>query len=201
MEIKEMQAKIILMADKVYNSLLLIEKGFMENKLEPLAEAIKEEHLVNEMEKILSKSIIDISKQSAAGADARNNLALMGQVVETLERMGDEATNIIERIEIKVVEKLLFSDLGVKEFNETFGTMKRSVEMMMDFLKTRNPILKDKIIDNGFHVKELVERYRKEHFDRLVQGVCTPMAANMYFDMLDFTGNLARHSSNIVKLF
>ncbi|MDO8536345.1 MAG: PhoU domain-containing protein [Candidatus Omnitrophota bacterium] len=200
MDIKEIWTKIILMADKVHGSLLLIEKGFMANKLEPLAEAIKEEHLVNEMEKILSKSVIEISKQST-GADERKELALMGQIVETVERMGDEATNLIERIEIKVVEKLLFSDLGVQEFNETFGAMKRSVEMMIEFLKKRDPALKDRIIDNGFHVKELVERYRKEHFERLVQGVCTPMAANMYFDMLDFTGNLARHSSSIVKLF
>jgi phosphate:Na+ symporter len=200
MNIKEMQAKIILMADKVHGSLLLIEKGFMENKLEPLAEAIKEEHLVNETEKLLSKQIIDISKQ-ATGSDERKDLALMGQVVETLERMGDEEANLVERIEIKVAEKLLFSDLGVNEFNETFGTMKRSVEMMIEFLKKRDPALKERIVDNGFRVKELVERYRKEHFERLVQGICTPMAANMYFDMLDFTGNLARHSSSIVKLF
>lgn len=200
MTIAEINDKIILMADKVYGSLLLIEKGFMDNKLEPLAEAIKEEHLVNEMEKVLSRHIIDISKQ-AAGADEKKGLALMGQIVETLERMGDEAANLVERIEIKVVEKLLFSDLGVREFNEIFGVMKRSVEMMIGFLKKKDPALKERIIDNGFHVKELVERYRKEHFERLVHGVCTPMAANMYFDMLDFTGNLARHSSNIVKLF
>jgi len=198
--IKEVQPKIILMADKVYGSLLLIEKGFMGNKLELLTEAIKEEHIVNEMEKELSRSIIDISKQ-ASRVDERKRLALMGQVVETLERMGDEATNLIERIEIKVMEKLLFSDLGVEEFNETFDAMKRSVEMMIEFLRKKSPALKERVIDNGFHVKELIERYRKEHFERLVQGICTPMAANMYFDMLDFTGNLARHSSSIVKLF
>lgn len=200
MNAKEINDKIILMADKVYSGLISIEKGFMENKLEPLADAIKEEHLVNEMEKILTKNIIELSKQ-AGSADERRDLALMEQVVETLERMGDEAASITERIEIKVVEKLLFSDQGVKEFNETFNTMKRSVEMMIKFLKERSPELKDRIVDNGFHVKSLVERYRKEHFDRLVRGVCTPMAANMYFDVLDFTGNLARHSSSIVKLF
>ena len=200
MTIKEIRDRIILMADKVYGGLLLIEKGFMDNKLEPLALAIKEEHLVNEMEKTLSRHIIDISKQ-ASGPDDREKMALMGQIVETLERMGDEATNLVERIEIKVAEKLLFSDLGVQEFDETFGAMKRSVGMMIEFLKRPDPALKDRIIDNGFHVKELVERYRKEHFERLVQGICTPMAANMYFDMLDFTGNLARHSSSIVKLF
>jgi len=200
MDIKEIQDKILLMADKVYGSLFLIEKGFMDNKLEPLALAIKEEQLVNETEKVLTKSIIDLSKQ-AVSLDEKKDLALMAQVVETLERMGDEEANLVERIEIKVVEKLLFSDSGVSEFNETFNAMKRSVEMMIGFLKKRDPAQKDRIIDNGFHVKDLVERYRKEHFERLVQGVCTPMAANMYFDMLDFTGNLARHSSSIVKLF
>ncbi|MDP2929127.1 MAG: hypothetical protein Q8O01_03555 [Candidatus Omnitrophota bacterium] len=200
MDIKEIQDKMLLMADKIYGNLLLIEKGFMDNKLEPLAQAIKEEQLVNEAEKVLTKSIIDLSKQ-AVSLDEKKDLALMAQVVETLERMGDEEANLIERIEIKVAEKLLFSDSGVSEFNETFNAMKRSVEMMMEFLKKRDPAQKDRIIDNGFHVKDLVERYRKEHFERLAQGVCTPMAANMYFDMLDFTGNLARHSSSIVKLF
>ena len=200
MDIKEIQDKTLLMADKVYGSLLLIEKGFMNNKLEPLTEAVKEEQLVNETEKVLTKSIIDLSKQTVS-SDEKKKLALMGQVVETLERMGDEETNLVERIEIKVVEKLLFSDSGVKDFNETFNATKRSVEMMVEFLKKRDPVLVDRIIDNGFRVKGLVERYRKEHFERLVHGVCTPMAANMYFDMLDFTGNLARHSSSIVKLF
>lgn len=200
MENEEIKIKIIDMADRIWQMLGLTEKGFMENRLEPLSDAIKEENLINEAEKILTKNIIEFSK-TVKSAENKQKLAVMEQIVETLERMGDEAAGVIERIEIKIVEKLLFSDLGVKEFNETFAAMKKSVEMMMEFLKNRNPELKDRIIDNGFHVKGLVERYRKEHFERLVQGICTPMAANMYFDMLDFTGNLARHSSNIVKLF
>lgn len=200
MEIKDINDKIILMAGKVYDSLLLIEKGFMENKLEHLSAAMKEERSVNEMEKMLTKAIIEMSK-TAEKSEEKKELAVMEQVIETLERMGEEATNIIERIEIKVAERLLFSELGVAQFNETFNAMKSSVDMMRSFLIKESAELRKKVIDNGFHVKELVERYRKEHFERLVQGLCTPMAANMYFDVLDFTGNLARHSSNIVKLF
>lgn len=200
MTINEIREKIITMADKVYEMLTLTEKGFMENKLEPLSHAMENEAIVNETEKILTKSIIELSKTAKNTAE-KKNLAVIEQIVETLERMGDEAANLIERIEIKVVEHLLFSELGVQQFNETYNSMKKSVEMMLEFLKKGNKELKDRIIDNGFHVKNLVECYRKEHFDRLIQGICTPMAANMYFDMLDFTGNLARHSSNIVKLF
>ena len=200
MEIKEIKIKIIDMADRIWQILGLIEKGFMENKLEPLSDAIKEENHINEAEKILTKNIIELSK-IMKNAESKQELMIMEQMVETLESMGDEAANIIERIEIKVIENLLFSDLGVRQFNETFSAMKKSVEMMREFLNKKNPELKERVIDNGFHVKGLVERYRKEHFERLIQGLCTPMAANMYFDMLDFTGNLARHSSSIVKLF
>jgi phosphate:Na+ symporter len=197
MEIKDLKAKAISMADKVLEIVELIDKGFMENRAEFLAEAMSLEHGINETEKALTREILGFSKS----VKDRKELAVMAQMVETFERMGDEAASLIERIEIKVAEKLLFSEIGVEQFNETYGTMKRSVEMLKEFLGGGAGVLRERIIDNGFCVKALVERYRKEHAERLVRGECTELGANMYFDMLDFTGNLARHASNIAKLF
>jgi len=149
------------------------------------------------MEKLLTASVLELSKRSSR----KKELVIVEQTIEALERMGDEVASLIERIEVKVAEKLLFSEEGVEQFNETYDTMKKSVSMMKEYLKTKDENTRKKILDNGFQVKELVERYRKEHADRLIHGLCTPMGANMYFDMLDFTGNLARHASNIVKLY
>lgn len=197
MELNEIRSQVSSMADKIYNMLGLIEKGFMENKQEPLTDAMKEENDLNTMEKELTKAIFELSKKSKD----RDELGRLHQMAEIFERMGDEAASLVERIEIKVAERLLFSDIGVEQFNETYKAMMRSVEMMREFLKEKKKALIQKIIENGFYVKALIERYRKEHSARLVEGLCTPLGANMYFDMLDFTGNLARHSSNIVKLF
>jgi phosphate:Na+ symporter len=196
MDINEIRSAIISMADKVYEILKLIEDGFMKNKMEFLTVATKEESEVNKMEKALTENIITLSKASAD----KKGLAEMAQVVEMLERMGDEAMELIERIEVKVSEKLLFSESALAQFNQTYAATKSSVSMMKDYLRTKDPVVRDKVINNGFCVKELVENYRKEHADRLVRGECTQMGANMYFDMLDFTGNIARHSSNVVKL-
>lgn len=197
MDIKEIRSEALGMALKVREILDLIEKGFIEHKEPFLTEALKKEHEINEKEKSLTNDILALAKASKQ----KKEFSALAQMVEMIERMGDEALGLIERIEIKIAERLLFSEEGVAQFNQTYNTMKRSVDMMIEFLKNRDDSLKQKIIDNGFSVKELVERYRKEHADRLVQGLCTPMGANMYFDMLDFTGNLARHASNIVKLF
>lgn len=197
MDIKDIRNNVITMADIVDDILEMIEKGFMEHKMEVLNAALKREHELNEMEKSLTQDIMNLSRESKKDLKELSSLA---QVVETLERMGDEAANLIERIEIKIAEKLLFSEEGVGQFNETYKAMQRSVDLMRDFLNSGSTEVKERVIDNGFHVKSLVERYRKEHSYRLVKGMCTPMGANMYFDMLDFTGNLARHSSTIVKL-
>ena len=197
MDIKDIKANAILMADKVLEILELIEKGFMENKAEFLTKAMKLEHEINETEKTLTHEILGLSKS----VKDKRELAVMAQMIETFERMGDEAANLIERIEIKVAEKLLFSEIGVEQFNETYRMMNKSVEMLKEFLNGMDGGFKERVIDNGFHVKELVERYRREHAERLVRGECTELGANMYFDMLDFTGNLARHASNIMKLF
>ncbi len=196
MDVKEIRLEAISMADKVYEILNLIEFGFIKNKMEFLTAALQEETEINKMERTLADNIMAAAK----GSSERSEFAALAQIVEMLERMGDEATGLIERIEVKVNERLLFSEDAVKEYNETYKAMKSSVQMMREYLRQKDPALKEKVIENGLHVKDLVENYRKEHADRLIRGDCTPMGANMYFDMLDFTGNLARHSSNIVKL-
>jgi len=200
MDTKELREGVSVMADTLCGMLLLIENGFMEHAQEHLTGAMGKEREINELEKRLTQHVLALSKR-AGSEDDRRELAVTAQAVETLERMGDEAASLVERIEMKNAEHLLFSEIGVAQYNETYEAMKKSVEMMRATLNGRDGGLKERVIDNGFHVKELVERYRAEHMERLIKGMCTPMAANMYFDMLDFTGNIARHASNIVKLF
>lgn len=195
-----MREKATVMADIVHEMVELVEKGFMEHKAEFLDTAMARENSLNEMEKALTQRVLELSKTAKTDADSKG-LVMWEQVIETLERMGDEVANLVERIEIKNEEHLLFSDMGLAQFNETYGIMKKSVDMMCLYLRGKSEELKERIINNGFSVKALVERYRKEHTERLIKGICTPIAANMYFDMLDFTGNLARHASNVVKLF
>ena len=200
MSIEAVREEAIVMADKTYEMLELVEKGLMEHRGEFLSGAMALERQLNDMERTLTQKVFDMAK-IAKTEQEKKGFIIWEQVIETLERMGDEAANLVERIEIKNAEHLLFSDMGVAQFNETYGIMKKSVDLMRLFLKGKSEELKERIIDNGFRVKALVERYREEHTARLVNGVCTPIAANMYFDMLDFTGNLARHASSAVKLF
>ena len=171
----------------------------MEHSQEFLTQAMEKERAINGMEKELTAAVLALSKAAKKDSE-RKALVAAEQAVETIERMGDEAASLIERIEMKNAEHLLFSETGVAQYNEVYAAMKKSVEMMCAFLRSGDGAPKERVIDNGFHVKALIGKYRAEHAERLVNGICTPIAANMFFDMLDFTGNIARHSSTVVKL-
>ena len=77
--------------------------------------------------------------------------------------------------------------------------MRQSLDLTVKFLDEEKIELLDMILKNGDEIKELIEKYRIEHMERLAKGICEPRAANMYFDMLDFTGNIARHCTNIAR--
>ncbi len=177
----------------------LIYQGLMKNDEYYFNSALNKERAVDELEKTITADIVECSKQADEAATAA--LVTIGQVALNLERIGDELRYLMERIEIKIAENLYFSDEGVAQYKEVFSKMQKSVDGVVDFLNTRNENLLDQVLSNGLEIKDMIEQYRVKHMERVTRGICQAMAANIFFDMLDFTGNAARHCTNIAKLY
>ena len=198
-----MKEKIVVDLKKMTNTLSemidLVYQGFMENDTQYLNRALNKENIMNDLEKEITDSVVQLSK--TLDEKGQKEFVLFVQVAQNLERMGDELRYLMERLEIKIVEDLLFSDIGVEQYKDTFEKMRKSVNLTIEFLdKNKNELL-ETILKNGDDVKETVGKYRKEHLVRLTKGLCKPRAANMYFDMLDYMGNIARHCTAIARIY
>ncbi len=198
-----MKEKIVVDLKKMTNTLSemidLVYQGFMENDTHYLNRALNKENIMNDLEKEITDSVVQLSK--TLDEKGQKEFVLFVQVAQNLERMGDELRYLMERLEIKIVEDLLFSDIGVEQYKDTFEKMRKSVNLTIEFLdKNKNELL-ETILKNGDDVKETVGKYRKEHLVRLTKGLCKPRAANMYFDMLDYMGNIARHCTAIARIY
>ena len=198
-----MKEKIVAKLKKMANILLemvgLVYQGFMENDAHYLNSALNKEHIMDDFEKQIIASVIRDSK--TLKEKGRGELVLLEQIAENLERMGDELRYLMERIEIKIAENLFFSDKGVEQYKDIFEKMRKSVNLTIEFLNENKSELLKMILNNGDEVKKTVERYREEHLKRLTEGLCKPRAANMYFDMLDITGNIARHCTAMARIY
>jgi len=177
----------------------LVYQGFMENDAHYLNRALNKEHIMDDLEKEITISIIQVFK--TLDKKEQKEFIFLEQAAQHIERMGDELRYLMERMEIKIAENLFFSEMGVEQYKETFEKMRKSVNLTIEFLNEDKHELLKMILKNGDEIKETVEKYRTEHLERLAKGICKPRAANMYFDMLDFTGNIARHCTNIARIY
>lgn len=198
-----MKEKIIInlkkMASILSEMIGLVYQGFMENDAHYLNRALNKERIMDDLEKEITASIVQVFK--TLDKKKQKEFVLLEQTAQNIERMGDELRSLMERIEIKIAENLFFSEMGVEQYKETFEKMRKSVNLTIKFLNEGKRSLLKMILKNGDEIKKTVEKYRTEHLERLAKGICEPRAANMYFDMLDFTGNIARHCTNIAKMY
>ncbi len=177
----------------------LVYQGFIENDTHYLNSALNKEQIMDDLEKEITTFVIQGSRR--LDEKGQKEFVLLEQFAENLERMGDELRYLIERMEIKIIENLLFSDIGVEQYKDVFEKMRKSVNPTIEFLNENKSELLEMILKNGDEIKKMVEKYREEHVKRLTKGICEPRAANMYFDMLDFTGNIARHCTAIARIY
>ncbi len=187
-----------IMAGIIWEMIELVYKGFTLNDSRPLDKAMDRERVMDEVERKITAMVVK-SVKSLSEEEQVKYLTYM-QTAQNIERMGDELRSLIERIEIKISECLYFSEEAADQYLQLFEKMRRSVYLIVNYLNEEDPKLLDEIIGNGSEVKTCVETARTSHVKRLAKGVCEPRVSNIFFDMLDFTGNVARHCTYIARI-
>jgi len=197
--LSSLKIKIAAMAKVALGMWQLAYKTFMEHDLDLLSSALKEEARLNDLEKELTSGLVELSRDPGLKKEEKWNIAIYTDVVGDLELIGDYCKDILERVEIKIQEKLLFSDAAVQEYGELFHKTETALEEVVLALDKDNICLLQKVLKNQEHIDSLVDEYRNRHNQRLVDGLCSPFACNMFLNMLDFTAAVYYHTKKIVR--
>jgi len=190
--------KINQMAELTLSMLKTTFNGFMAHDSDVLASVLKDEQKLNELEKTITLSLINVSKGKISSAD-KKNIALLTNIIEDLEQIGDYIKDKIERIEIKIEEKLIFSDEALAEYKHLYSVVETALSDIVKSLKLDDKNVAKRILRDKENVDKLVEKYRDAHTQRLLAGICDPRSGNMFLNLLDFTGQIFHHTETIAK--
>jgi len=190
-QIKEMSRLTLSMLKNTYD-------GFIKHDLDMLSGVLKDEDRLNEMERSLTLSLVEISKEKLAAED-KKNIILLTNIVADLEQIGDYIKDMIERIEIKIEEKLLFSDEALEEYKHLYDVVETELADVDKSLRMGDRNYAQRVLCDGQHADVLVEKYRQAHAKRLMAGICDPRTGNMFLNLLDFTAQISRHTKSIVR--
>ncbi|MCM8830874.1 MAG: PhoU domain-containing protein [Candidatus Omnitrophica bacterium] len=165
-------------------------KAFMEHNRTIVNKVLDNENKVNLLEKDITFDLINLAKLLDESGKAK--LIVYTDIVEDLELIADYCKDILERIEIKIEENLLFSEDAVFEYNQFYEKTTQYLKNIVDALskKTYN-------LDLDFDLTTDVESLRQSHKTRLLNGKCNPLASNMFLNIVDFTFAVFEHTKRI----
>ena len=169
----------------------MLHEGFKQHNLDSLGKVEElEKNLYKDSERLL-KSLLD--------EKAEEGIKHFIPVPEYFNRIGYGLRKMLNAIDKKVVGDVLFSDKSVTEANKLFGELQELLTCLGDCINTCNRVLVDHICGRVKGLCELADEYAIFHEDRLISGVCTPMNAPIYLDILDSFKSIAWHTGEITR--
>jgi phosphate:Na+ symporter len=186
------------MAGLALSMLKTMYDGFMKHDLDILLGVLNDEARLNDMEKAITLALIDLSKGKISDSD-KKNIMLLTNIVADLEEIGDYVKDMIERIEIKIQENLLFSDEALSEYKHLYSVVEAGLSDVVNSLKMNDKNFAKRALGDEGHVDDLVQKYRQTHTQRLISGICLPFACNMFLNLLDFSAQIYHHTKIIAQ--
>ncbi|TRZ96266.1 hypothetical protein D4R78_01285 [bacterium] len=198
-DLNSLRIKLTDMSGVALGMLKLTYRAFMEHDLDLLSAALNEETRLNDFNMKLTADLVELGRSPQIQKEEKAKIIVFTDVVGDLELIGDYCKDILERVQIKIEEKLLFSDVAVKEYGELYLKTEKALEEVVLALERDNPYLLKGVLNKQGHIDSLVDEYRKRHNQRLIEGVCSPFACNMFLNMLDFTAAIYYHVQKITR--
>ncbi|HTZ11527.1 MAG TPA: PhoU domain-containing protein [Candidatus Margulisiibacteriota bacterium] len=197
-EISAIKKKIAEMALLALEMWRKTHQAFLEHNLDLLSVVLGKESLLNELEKEIASQLIEFNHSASEKKD-KDVALIFTDVVEDLELIGDYCKDILERVQIKIEERLLFSDEAVKEYEELYRRTESTIDEIACALQKNKLTLVKEVLKGEGHIDKMVDEYRRRHNQRLLDGLCSPIACNMFLNMLDFTAAVYYHAKKIAR--
>jgi len=102
-----------------------------------------------------------------------------------------------ECIDLKNSESVLFSDKAVKETIFLLQRLNEILSPTADIVLARNTFLCMYVEESQAGVGKMATEYATLHEERLIKGVCVPVASSLYIPMLDSIKSIAWHAKEI----
>lgn len=157
-----------------------------------MTEVVDNEAIINEMQKELTKYIVEISRKGLTESQSIMIPAMISSI-NNIERSGDRVIEISSLCNKKIDGNLSFTDTAVSELKQLEKTIIELFNSTIIAIKNRDMELIDRIIKLEDEVDEMSERFQENHIRRLNEGTCNVDSGVLFIDMVSHLERIADH--------
>lgn len=168
----------------------LLITALSQNSTTPLKDCRSKASLAANLETDLTGKI---SRLAQNDGNLRNYLSVPRLVSDIHEQIG-KLTDILHK---KINEDILFSDRAMLELISLLQKLKELIQTTSDYLVTENPVLIQHITECEHFVVTKSMEFATSHEDRLIEGLCLPIASPLFLNMLNSIRCIACNGKSI----
>lgn len=172
---------------------------FVKNDLKKGAHIDQMEDLLDGLEQGITVFLAELSQNPLTETQSKIVASFMS-AANDLERIGDHATNIKQLSELKVEDRLPFSEQALDELSMIYEKTNIMLERAIEAFDTENKPLARMVMVEDDEVDLMEKILRKAHIERINTKKCYPPSGVIYLDVLSNMERIADHATNIAQL-
>ncbi len=162
--------------------------------------ALEKEEVVNELEKEITKYLVQLSRSSLTDIQSVEMNALFN-FTNDIERIGDHAENIAELAEEKIENRLPFSEQADQDLQDLYLTVEEALDGAIQILADpADEALARATVEAENRIDDLEALLRARHIDRLNRGLCYPESGVVFLDLISNLERVGDHASSIAYI-
>lgn len=195
---KEQLTQLSAVVDKLVSMTGIARDGFNRHRRQCLEEL---KNLQGTATQEINKAIqqLDTLMAKKTGTE-RTSCLRLHSILSHLHIIADNLGGLVEPLEKKIKDAVLFSDKAVSQINYLFDRQAGILRSLIDIVQTDNQYLKQYVNEESNKLRQACVEFATEHEARLIEGLCLPSAAPIFLAMLDRMRTIAQHELEIARL-
>jgi phosphate:Na+ symporter len=196
--LEQSKREILRMLDLSGSALEDAYEMYRSGKTELAKKVDRREQAVDNLQAEITRYMIDISMEGLEKEEAEQ-IPVLIHSVNDIERIADNAVNIVELGQRRSDKDLSFSGMAIDELD---GMYKIVIEMLADVsrgLETEDLDAAREALIKEEELNRLQRTLRKSHVTRLNEGSCDMISGIIFIDCVDCFEKIGDHLSNIAE--
>jgi phosphate:Na+ symporter len=173
--------------------------ALFENKMSLLDEVLRNEDLVNSMQKEITGYLTKITEHDLSEAQSERVMALM-HAVNDIERVGDHATNLVELVQIKDDKRLKINNGTEDDLKAEFAHVLKTLEEAMDALRDYDVERAHRVKGMEDQCDLMTKEFMSHNITRLNAHEIDPQIGVVVVDLFTNLERISDHSDNIADV-
>ncbi len=170
--------------------------GLMDRSRHVVTEVFEIEEAVDGLKREIQAYLDRIHGDALSNKEERR-LHVLHHVAGDIERIGDQAVNIAQRVLILLRENYILSESACRDMNDLFEKTTSLYNRAVESLREENRESARQALALEEDVDRLEREYKANHVSRLERGDCNPTAGILYVEILHNLERMGDHAVNI----